>query len=1033
MIRPLPAASLLLLLLSPPAAAQDASHPEPGPGELIAAFRTGDMAKLAELAGRIPDPWLMVNGLLFRGEAEAADAFTKAGNWRDSEQLRAYVAACRAAPLEHEGMDPVFAAAEAIESGRLEDVLAMTESLAPGSPLRVADLLLRGVRVRTLWALGRRAEASREAETIAGLAERLGWSHLRSASLGDAATAALEDGDQARALVLLERKLALAQAHEDPEEEGATLFRIAEALGDTDDPRAIRCLERDLELTGKDPQKAALNRLQLGILYRRTGDLRRARSCSEEALRHYERSGERRLAALAASTFAGILRKLGEQRLALQAIGRACELYEALGLDGPLGEALLDRAVLLHDMGELARVLDELDRAEPILLSTQNHGQAAHAFMLRGVIYMGFDDERAAECFQRSSDELSAEGNEAGVAFMQAQVARLRSDMEGAMQCLERAETLSAGSAPEIPPGWADPLRADILLGTDPERARRLLERTLLRQEETGDPRWLVSNVGVLAVLQEHAGELAAARKRFERARDLAEQLGEERIAHECILGLARVARAMTQPEVALGFARELLDRLPGSVSGLGASLGALARSRLADASEVGALSARDLRDVPEAARFLESGRAGALLESFSTREALSEDALPPELRQAEIDARAEEARCAAALRRARKMADAEAIRMLGVQLEAAQKQVYEVVSRIQRASAKAASVTYPKADDLATIQARLGPGEAMVLYGVYGQEALALVATREGARTVTLPPSGEIRAACAALTLDRADTDPAAALLELRKLVVEPLALTAEVRRLLVSPDADLCFVPFGLLLPDREIVYEPSGTVYGLLLGERGRRGTMVLALGDPDYRSAGSVLFRSGRSLRRLPESGKEAKSVGTLTLLGKDATEARLATELSKQPRWRSVHLACHGIVDREHPQRSALAVTPDDTGDGFLTVLEVFRMKCPADLVVLSACDTGSGKAVRGEGLLGLAHAFMYAGAPRVLASLWKVDDAATRVLMEKFYERWGADVPAVAALREAQAHVKAQKGWEHPAYWAAWVLWGLPE
>ena len=129
--------------------------------------------------------------------------------------------------------------------------------------------------------------------------------------------------------------------------------------------------------------------------------------------------------------------------------------------------------------------------------------------------------------------------------------------------------------------------------------------------------------------------------------------------------------------------------------------------------------------------------------------------------------------------------------------------------------------------------------------------------------------------------------------------------------------------------------------------------------------------------------------------------------------------------------------SSLALSGADGGDGFLTALEVLRMDMPADLAVLSACETGRGKIVKGEGIVGLTRAFMYAGAPRVLCSLWKVDDEATQALMLEFYKQWspktGDGLSAAAALAKAQAHVRAQKQWAHPYYWSAFVLWGLPE
>ena len=110
------------------------------------------------------------------------------------------------------------------------------------------------------------------------------------------------------------------------------------------------------------------------------------------------------------------------------------------------------------------------------------------------------------------------------------------------------------------------------------------------------------------------------------------------------------------------------------------------------------------------------------------------------------------------------------------------------------------------------------------------------------------------------------------------------------------------------------------------------------------------------------------------------------------------------------------------------------------MEIPADLAVLSACETGKGKVVKGEGIVGLTRAFMFAGSPRVICSLWKVDDDATKALMIKFYELWnpkdGKGLGTAAALKKAQAFIRDHPGhpkWKHPYYWAAWVLWGLPD
>ena len=203
-------------------------------------------------------------------------------------------------------------------------------------------------------------------------------------------------------------------------------------------------------------------------------------------------------------------------------------------------------------------------------------------------------------------------------------------------------------------------------------------------------------------------------------------------------------------------------------------------------------------------------------------------------------------------------------------------------------------------------------------------------------------------------------------------------------------------------------------------------------IIAMNPTQYGSFAQVALPAARE-----------KNVGVFAMkvmrniVGKEATEARFLEVVGEHARWRALHFACHGLVDTQRPMRSALALTPDEGHDGRFTVLDVMGRDLPTDLAVLSACDTGRGQVVRAEGIVGLTRAFMAAGAPRVLCSLWKVDDRATRTLMERFYARWnpkeGPGISAAKALREAQASVRAEKAWHHPRYWAAWSLWGVPD
>jgi CHAT domain-containing protein len=112
-------------------------------------------------------------------------------------------------------------------------------------------------------------------------------------------------------------------------------------------------------------------------------------------------------------------------------------------------------------------------------------------------------------------------------------------------------------------------------------------------------------------------------------------------------------------------------------------------------------------------------------------------------------------------------------------------------------------------------------------------------------------------------------------------------------------------------------------------------------------------------------------------------------------------------------------------------NGFLELQDIYNLNLPVDLVVLSACETGLGKEISGEGLVGLTRGFMYAGASRVVASLWKVSDAGTATLMAGFYTAMEKDhLPPAAALRAAQIQLWKQKRWNSPYYWAAFQIQG---
>ncbi len=246
--------------------------------------------------------------------------------------------------------------------------------------------------------------------------------------------------------------------------------------------------------------------------------------------------------------------------------------------------------------------------------------------------------------------------------------------------------------------------------------------------------------------------------------------------------------------------------------------------------------------------------------------------------------------------------------------------------------------------------------------------------------------------------------------------------------------------------LVRDREVVYAPSLAVLNRLLDvSRRPEGQQLLVLADPvfgarDPRVQGETTVGEAAPFDRLPFSRSEAEEIASLLPDGEG--EVRFGfeadAELLKQQgaggaRW--LHLATHAVIDAEHPGLSGLALSLMDPAgnrrNGFLRLYDIYQLDLDAELVVLSGCRTASGRELRGEGVVGLTRGFLYAGAPRVVASLWEVQDKATRELMVRFYRQMieQKSKPG-AALRAAQLELLDSNPWNSPYYWAPFVVQG---
>lgn len=204
---------------------------------------------------------------------------------------------------------------------------------------------------------------------------------------------------------------------------------------------------------------------------------------------------------------------------------------------------------------------------------------------------------------------------------------------------------------------------------------------------------------------------------------------------------------------------------------------------------------------------------------------------------------------------------------------------------------------------------------------------------------------------------------------------------------------------------------------------------------------FRSADDVGLTDQRGLHlpRLRYSRQEADTILAATPAGQgrravDFKASRDAVVNGDMGNYRILHFATHGLLDNRHPELSGLVLSLVDRNgrskDGFLSLEDIYNLKLSADLVVLSACQSALGKEIAGEGLLGLTRGFMYAGASRVVASLWQVSDEATAVLMGHFYRAMSKGLNPAAALRAAQLQMRKEARWDNPYYWAGFQIQG---
>ncbi len=772
---------------------------------------------------------------------------------------------------------------------------------------------------------------------------------------------------------------------------------------------------------------------------------------------------------------------------------QALEIYQRLGIrDRSLGQARMGLGIIASNRGALTKAAEHFRSAHEIFEETAP-STPFEAWSLNGLGNVAAslgDHDTAEQYFHRVLAIYEATSSLQGVASTWSNlgsVANARGELDVAIGHYEKALAAFESHSPDSREtarirGNLGGLRAKV---GDLDMARELLDHSLawyqanapgsLRHAEKLFQRSRVAHL---------EGELGAAESYFLQTLEIQRRLAPGS------LYLASTLHAIGALRRDQGKLLEARDTFHQAIAAFETQ-----KSRLTSRDQDAASFAErfsplykdlidllvELGEAGEAFGVLERYRAQGLLAMLGARDLLLDQELPPELARRRRSLARIYDDTQARLAGLDDSAEPAEVEKLLAELRSLQQQRAALAAEVLEAAPRLGHATSPQPLDAAAAARALDPGTLLLSYVVLPEASYLFVLGAGGAASLDAASLDAVDLEVLALGVGE---EPLRREVEvLRRLVQSPRAIEARgglarssqalyrwlvepvaarvagAERLLIVPDGPLHALPFavladqaddsgdGFLAARKPLHSAVSVTVYDLLKAIRPSRPrpSRVVAFGDPHYARAAGVPTAGANArgaLRPLPATRAEVESLAGLfpdarVYLGATATEEQAKAVGGEA---RILHFACHGAVDHRFPLDSYLALSqPDAEGEaenGLLQAWEIFeQLRLDADLVTLSACETGLGREIGGEGLIGLTRAFQYAGARSVVASLWGVSDQSTGALMARFYGYLKSGMAKDEALRAAQLDLLRGDAGEtfdasHPFYWAAFQLIG---
>ncbi|MEW6209445.1 MAG: CHAT domain-containing tetratricopeptide repeat protein [Acidobacteriota bacterium] len=889
-----------------------------------------------------------------------------------------------------------------------------------------------------------------------------------------------------RALEAYQRALALWLSFGDRREEACTLNQIGAVYDSQGDKRkALDHYNRALLLirSEKDRGGEALTLKNIGSVYRVMGDKGKAEEYLTQSLSIWRETGDRAGEAQTLNNLGILYNSTGESQKAIDSYNLSLSISRETGDLYLQGQTLSNIGALYRSLGDMQKALDYFNQALPLRRAARDRTGEAYTLNNTGMIYrlMG-QMQKAIDCYNQALAIWRETGDRYGEAMTMGNIGVVYHYLGDLSKAIEfHSQALSLRRALGDRPGEAYTLnnlgQLQARMG-DSRKGLEMLDQAIAIFQSTGNLSAETATLFAAAGIERTSGNFDRARSRLEAAIANVELLRQRVVSPDERASFFATAQRCYEAYINVLMS---LEKMRPSEGHIALALEASERTRARNLIDLLAETRANIREgvdksLLESERLLKQSlnekaeEQMRLLTGEHTRE--QAEAMAKEI--ADLTSRFREAQAQIRIRSPRYGA---LTQPRPLNLKEIQQQLLDGTTALLEYSLGQQSshlwvVTQAEIRGFELPRRSEIESAARLVYDL-------LTARNRGEKSET-PQQRQSRLAETEARYKEAAT-------KLGQMLLSQAAPLLGDKRLLIVADGALQYVPYAALpstqsskdgyrplIMDHEIISLPSVSVLAVLRNEaayRRRATKLVAAIADPvfekddprlksivghprvgvrpdsDFESSALAssarevgLADAGARLPRLPFTKQEA--VAIMSLAPRSQRKLAVDFEASKKTatsaalsQYRIIHFATHGLLNSAHPELSGLVLSlVDERGqrqDGFLRLHEIYNLKLAADLVVLSACRTGLGKEIKGEGLIGLTRGFMYAGSARVMASLWKVDDEATAELMKQFYARLlkEGQTPA-AALRGAQMSLLNQKDWQSPYYWAAFVMQG---